>query len=149
VFLMLLASGAGSLVSRKWIGDSDRVWLPLLAIAAGVLLYVVLLPMILSNLVGQAFVVKLLVSAVLIAPLGFLMGMPFPTGLRALAEADDQRAEWAWALNGGATVLGSVSAMIIAIHFGLNVTLACGALAYVLAAAWRVRPETRQQAAAS
>jgi hypothetical protein len=83
---------------------------------------------------------KLLVSAMMIVPLGFVMGMPFPTGLRALAEANDQRAEWAWALNGAATVLGSVSAMIIAIHFGLNVTLACGALAYLLAAIMRVRP---------
>ncbi len=149
VFLMLLASGAGSLVSRRWIADSGRVWLPLLTIAAGVLLYVVLLPTILSNLVGQAFVLKLLISAILIAPLGFLMGMPFPTGLRALAEADDRRAEWAWALNGGATVLGSVSAMIIAIHFGLNMTLACGAFAYVLAAAWRVQVTSRRDAAAS
>ena len=149
VFLMLLASGAGSLVSRRWIADSQRVWMPLLAIAGGVLLYVVLLPMILSNLVGQAFVLKLLVSAVLIAPLGFLMGMPFPTGLRALAEANDLRAEWAWALNGGATVLGSVSAMIIAIHFGLNMTLACGAVAYILAAAWRVQSASKHDAAAS
>jgi integral membrane sensor domain MASE1 len=120
-----------------------------LVIAGGVLIYVLLLPMILGNLVGLPFVVKLCLSAVLIVPMGFLMGMPFPTGLRALAEAGDRRAEWAWALNGGATVLGSVSAMIIAIHLGLNVTLACGALAYVLAAAWRVRPEVKHEAAAS
>jgi hypothetical protein len=38
--------------------------------------------------------------------------------------------EWAWAMNASASVLGSVLAMVIAIHFGLNITLACGALAY-------------------
>jgi len=67
------------------------------------------------------------------------MGMPFPTGLRALSERNDGRVEWAWALNAAASVLGSVSAMIIAIHFGLNVTLLCGAAAYLLAAVTRVR----------
>ena len=72
------------------------------------------------------------------APLGFLMGMPFPTGLRRV-----KTVEWAWALNAAASVLGSVMAMIIAIHFGLTITLACAALAYLLAGlcsrTWRMR----------
>jgi len=57
------------------------------------------------------------------------MGMPFPTGLRLV-----KTVEWAWALNAAASVLGSVMAMIIAIHFGLTVTLLCAAVAYLLAA---------------
>jgi hypothetical protein len=36
-------------------------------------------------------------------------------------------------MNAGASVLGSVLAMVIAIQFGLTATLACGAVAYVLA----------------
>jgi len=84
------------------------------------------------------------VSGVLLIPLGFVMGMPFPTGLRALAAlpapefpagqgASDNAVEWAWAMNAAASVLGSVLAMVIAIQFGLTVTLACGAAAYLLA----------------
>ena len=101
-----------------------------------VLLYVFVLPWILNALVGLPFAVKLVVSAVLLAPLGFAMGMPFPSGLRALArtqtgEAKDNAVEWAWAMNAGSSVLGSVLAMVIAIQFGLNVTLACGAGAYL------------------
>jgi hypothetical protein len=65
------------------------------------------------------------------------MGMPFPSGLRCLAAAGasggDNTIEWAWAMNAAASVLGSVLAMVIAIQFGLNATLACGALAYLLA----------------
>ena len=67
------------------------------------------------------------------------MGMPFPTGLRALAalpgseSAHGNAIEWAWAMNAAASVLGSVLAMVIAIQFGLTVTLACGAGAYLLA----------------
>jgi len=36
-------------------------------------------------------------------------------------------------MNAGSSVLGSVLAIVIALRFGLNVTLACGAVAYLLA----------------
>ena len=87
VFLLLLSSGAGSMVSRWWLAETSRVWLPLLLIAAALLLYVGVLPSLLGRLVGLPFMVKLVVSAGLLVPLGFAMGMPFPTGLRALAGA--------------------------------------------------------------
>jgi SAM-dependent methyltransferase len=139
VFLMLLASGAGSFISKRVMSDSARVWIPLVTIAVGIVLYRFALPAIISAGVGLPFAVKLAVSAGLLVPLGLLMGVPFPTGLRALSERNDGRVEWAWALNAAASVLGSVSAMIIAIHFGLNVTLLCGAAAYILAAITRVK----------
>ena len=44
----------------------------------------------------------------------------------------DNAVEWAWAMNAASSVLGSVLAMVIAIHFGLNITVACGAAAYLL-----------------
>jgi len=114
--------------------------LPLALIASAILLYVFILPRILNALVGMPFVAKLAVSAALLAPLGFAMGMPFPSGLRLLAssqkgEAMDNAVEWAWAMNAGSSVLGSVLAMVIAIQFGLNATLACGAAAYLAALA--------------
>ena len=68
--------------------------------------------------------------------LGFTMGMPFPTGLRALGTGGDtsnNSIEWAWAMNAASSVLGSVLAIMIAIEFGLNITLACGAAAYAFA----------------
>jgi hypothetical protein len=64
------------------------------------------------------------------------MGMPFPAGLRALAAKDATASnpiEWAWAMNAASSVLGSVLAIVIAIRFGLNVTLVCGAVSYLLA----------------
>jgi len=118
----------------------------LLGIVAVLLLYVWILPGLLNALVGLPFVAKLLVSAILLAPLGFAMGMPFPTGLKALAsfpapefpraeknQAGENAVEWAWAMNAASSVLGSVLAMVIAIQYGLNVTLACGAAAYFVA----------------
>jgi hypothetical protein len=48
-------------------------------------------------------------------------------------ESSDNAVEWAWAMNASASVLGSVLAMVVAIQFGLNATLACGAAAYLFA----------------
>src|SRR5215472_14139691 len=142
IFLLMVSSGAGSLMSRRWLPDAARGWLPLTAILAALATYVFVLPHLLVTLVGLSFELRLLVSAVLLVPLGFVMGMPFPTGLRVLAatgtegncpEETDNAIEWAWAMNAAASVLGSVLAMVIAIQFGLTVTLAGGAIAYLLA----------------
>lgn len=144
IFLLMMSSGAGSLFSRLWLPRTELGWLPLLLVIVTLLADVFFLPSRLAALVGMNFGYRLIVSGVLLIPLGFVMGMPFPTGLRALAalpapefpsgqEASDNAVEWAWAMNAAASVLGSVLAMVIAIQFGLTVTLACGACAYVLA----------------
>ena len=144
IFLLMLSSGAGSLFSRLWLPRTNSCWVPLVLVIATLLADVWFLPGRLAALVGLAFGYRLLVSAVLLVPLGFVMGMPFPTGLRALAalpapefpageDASDNAVEWAWAMNAAASVLGSVLAMVIAIQFGLTVTLSCGAAAYLLA----------------
>ena len=138
IFLMLLASGAGSLTARRLTAGTRTLKPVLLIIVIGVIAYLGLLPIILRSLVGLNFAAKLLVSGALIVPLGFVMGMPFPTGLRLLDQSSIGTrglTEWAWAMNASASVLGSVLAMVIALHFGLNVTFFCGALAYALAGA--------------
>jgi hypothetical protein len=141
IFLLMLSSGAGSLLSRIWLPRTDLCWIPLALVIVTLVGEVFFLPGRLAAMVGMDFGYRLLASGVLLIPLGFVMGMPFPTGLRALAsqpvprltrEADhpDNSIEWAWAMNAAASVLGSVLAMVIAIQFGLTVTLACGAVAY-------------------
>ncbi len=155
IFILMLTSGAGSLASRLWLHRTEMCWMPIALIVAALILDVFFLPHALAAWVGISFGYRLLVSAALLAPLGFVMGMPFPTGLRALggaiadaatanasikdssmpnvAPAPANAVEWAWAMNAAASVLGSVLAMVIAIQFGLNVTLACGVAAYLLA----------------
>ncbi len=135
IFLMLLASGAGSMLSRRWFSNPAKANTALIVTIVLLVAYVWILPPMLRTLVGLPLPLKLLISAVALIPLGLAMGMPFPSGLRALASAkeDDNAIEWAWALNAASSVLGSVAAMVIAIQFGLNWTLACGALAYAVA----------------
>jgi spermidine synthase len=163
VFLLLLSSGVGSMASRSWLSRVRRVRRVLGAIVGTVVLYLFVLPIVLPSLVGLPVVLKLLLSGLLLVPLGFLMGMPFPTGLRALSgswvsaagsaapSAIDGVAgvtvEWAWAMNAASSVLGSVLAMVLAIHLGLSLVLACAAGAYVLAAAltlgWGIDQQSR------
>lgn len=137
IFLMLLASGAGSLTARRWSPEIGRLAIVLVCIVLGTSAYLGLLPLVLKSCVGLPFAVKLFISGLLIIPLGFVMGMPFPTGLGLLDRnvSGGGLTEWAWAMNASASVLASVLAMVIAIHFGLNVTLFCGALTYAAAAA--------------
>jgi spermidine synthase len=143
IFLLMLSSGAGSLASRRWLPRTKLAWMPITLVMVALLADLLFLPHWLASWVGMGFNSRLLISGVLLIPLGFLMGMPFPTGLRALAASpvpdlanampDDNAVEWAWAMNAAASVLGSVLAMVIAIQFGLTVTLACGIAAYLLA----------------
>ena len=130
------------MLSRRWFHEPIRVASAMAFIVAVLVIYVFALPHLLGALVGLPFVLKLLISTLLLIPPGFAMGMPFPSGLRALSPQDSRpgsvpakhgAVEWAWAMNAASSVLGSVLAMVIAIQFGLNVTLACGAAAYVLA----------------
>jgi hypothetical protein len=147
IFLLLLSSGGGSLLSRRWLSSTAKGWIPLVILVLAISLYTWGLTRLLTSLIGLPFFMKLVVSAVVLVPLGFAMGMPFPTGLRAMANTreielpasefgeavnGDNAVEWAWAMNAAASVLGSVLAMVIAIHFGLNTTVACGAAAYLL-----------------
>ena len=147
IFLLLLSSGGGSLLSRRWLSSTAKGWIPLVILVLAISVYTWGLTRLLTSLIGLPFFMKLVVSAVVLVPLGFAMGMPFPTGLRAMANTreielpasefgeavnGDNAVEWAWAMNAAASVLGSVLAMVIAIHFGLNTTVACGAAGYLL-----------------
>lgn len=65
-------------------------------------------------------------------PPGFLMGLPFPIGMRFLLDTPVQRA-YAWSVNGCASVLSAIAAAQIAISWGIPVIAAGGVLAYLVA----------------
>jgi hypothetical protein len=143
IFLLMLSSGAGSFLSRRWMLHGELVWIPLALAVIALTADAVFLPHALATLVGLKFMYRLAISAALLVPLGLVMGMPFPAGLRAFAArrtnnsdenpGEENAVEWAWAMNAAASVLGSVLAMVLAIEFGLSVTVTCGAAAYLLA----------------
>jgi hypothetical protein len=105
----------------------------LLFIAAGVALLSSVVTPVTEGGVALAFPLKVAVAVLLITPLGFAMGVPFPSGLRRLEEIMPKSIRWAWSINAAASVLGSAGAIVLAIYCGLSNTLLIGALFYILA----------------
>jgi hypothetical protein len=85
-------------------------------------------------------VAKVALTLVLIAPLAFCMGMPFPLGLAQVAKQAPNLIPWAWGLNGCASVLSAILATILAIHFGFTAVVGLALALYGLAAATLYRP---------
>jgi len=83
--------------------------------------------------VGLPFAVKVIATVAMVAPPGFLMGLPFPTGLRMLERRHAASVRWAWSLNAAASVLGSVGALVLALYVGLVGTLLVGGALYLVA----------------
>ncbi|MEE8114632.1 MAG: hypothetical protein V3T23_09785, partial [Nitrososphaerales archaeon] len=70
----------------------------------------------------------------LIAPLAFCMGMPFPIGLKRLADSAPDFIPWAWGINGFASVISASMATLLAIEFGFTVVLLLALGLYAAAA---------------
>ena len=130
IFSMLISSGVGSYFSHRMIRKLEAHFL-LIGIAVAVTVLAFVAAPISEFGAGWPLPVKALVVVCLIAPAGFLMGIPFPTGLTRLERQFPQAVRWAWALNAAASVLGSVSAICLAIYIGLRATVLVGALLYL------------------
>ena len=118
-FSLLLSSGVGSYYSGRIDPGSGKHRTVLQALGVLSIMYGLMGPLIRLTL-GLAFTERLLVSIMLIAPLGFLMGMPFPLGVRMLSTSNKQYVNWAWAINGCASVIGSILPIIVALYFGFS-----------------------------
>ncbi len=132
IFVMLAASGLGALWGRRHYACGCMRWV-VTGIEAAVGLYLWQLSGWLGAWVGLPLAGRILITAGLLAPLAFLQGLPFPAGIRWLAASGPEAVAWAWAVNAAASVLGSVLAMLIAIHWGMNLALAAGGGAYLAA----------------
>jgi spermidine synthase len=143
IFSMLLSSGLGSAMSKRLLQQNDVRLIKVLGLVALMAAALGLLTgWLLTVSVGLPLPLKALMTVVLLAPLGFLMGMPFPTGLKKLEEWHSPSVRWAWSLNAAASVLGSVGALVLAIYMGLVQTLIIGGMFYLaaLAVVARARP---------
>ena len=125
VFTVLLFSGLGSLSVRRWS----------LSTALGALvLVVVLYPLLMEPFASFALrlpgFLRIALSVVVIAPLGYVMGLPFAGGLRVVEMRDPQLVPWAWAINGTFSVISSVLAVMVALSWGFSAVLWLGAAAY-------------------
>lgn len=131
----LIFAGIGSLWSQR-IAKTNRytqcVKAAVMAIASFALFYTLFLSSIFSMLITLPIIAKIVISIILIAPLAFAMGIPFPLGLYRLNQIEQGLVPWVWGVNGCASVLSASLATIIAIHFGFTVVILMAVLLYLI-----------------
>lgn len=131
---LLVSSGIGALCSSRLPSARLHRWLPkiLLALVLLSFVYVFGLSGILDPWLGLPVLSRCLIAGVLLMPLGFLMGMPLPLGMR-LFHSDNSLVPWSWGINSATSVLGTILAVVVAMNAGFTVTLLVGTLLYLLA----------------
>jgi predicted membrane-bound spermidine synthase len=128
LFTLLAAGGFGSAVSA-FIPPRGAC----LAVAAFGMLEAVLLPRIVPMLLPLPLAGRIAIAMALIAPLGFVMGMPFPRGLQSTGRGSLPAPPFFWGLNGVMSVIGSVATVFVAMKWGFQSAMLVGCLAYVFA----------------
>ncbi|PIE35122.1 hypothetical protein CSA56_05430 [candidate division KSB3 bacterium] len=134
----LIFSGLGSAYFHVNTSQSHFPQKILLIAVVGILsfsgTYVVFLPHLLTTCAGWATLLKIIITILVIAPLGFCMGVPFPFGMNLLNQEASELVPWAYGINGCTSVLSSLLATSIAIPFGFRMVLLSAVCLYLLAA---------------
>jgi hypothetical protein len=135
LFSLLVGAGMGSLYSGRLTSERiiKGIAIASLSVVAMVVIYTFILPLIFNQLLGLELAIRLLAMVVILLPLGFVMGFPFPLGIRLLKEMKTEKhIPWMWGINGVGSVLGSVMTIAIAISFGFTQALLVGAVCYFI-----------------
>ena len=126
---ILAAGGIGSALSNRVSMRTACFLAAGLGVAAAFVLPR-LIPILLPLQLGG----RIAVAVALIVPLGFVMGMPFPQGLRRTGEGPLPPPPFYWGLNGVMSVIGSVATVLVALVFGFQIAMLAGSALYVIAA---------------
>jgi len=140
-FLVFAGLGSGfswRLLQSKY--HQHAITLSVIGIAVFGLLYMLFIQDIFTALMASAMLLKIPLTILLIAPLAFFMGMPFPLALAKLSDMAPDLIPWAWGINGCASVVSAVLATLLAISIGFNAVILLALLLYGLA--WVSFPES-------
>jgi spermidine synthase len=135
----LIFSGLGSLYVQHRMRTASTPIIPTLLrrsviqIGVIVIVYIVILPLISGTIMALPEIARILSAFILAAPLAFVMGMPFPLGMATLQETSPGLIPWAWGINGCASVLSAILAVLLAIEIGFNGVMLCAVLLYFIA----------------
>lgn len=145
---MLLAAGVGSGCSRRLgVSPEGRWWLPFWGVAVTGFGLLALHARIFHALLAQPMAIRVAACALLIFPLGFFLGMPFPLGTLVAERQSRGAVAWGWGMNGLFTVIGGLGSILVAIAWGFQATIAVALTIYI--AAFVVFAQLRLAVAAS
>ncbi|MBI5458365.1 hypothetical protein, partial [Methanobacterium sp.] len=103
------------------------------ALAIAIAITTITLLYVINLFLGSSLILRGLITLTILCPIAILMGMPFPIGMRMLGEKEKEIIPWAWCINGVASVISSILAIIVAMSFGFNSVLLLAALTYFIA----------------
>ncbi len=146
LFSLLAWSGIGSfLTGRMKRAPADRLPAMFAGLAAVSLAYLAGLPLLFHAFLGSPLALRVVVASAVLVPLGLVMGMFFPSGIQIVRRANVAFVPWAWGINGCASVVGTVLAVILAMNYGFRfVTFV--ALAIYLVGVLGIRASARRLA---
>lgn len=144
VFAGLGSGYAARITRRAHQAQHDQYGRPIALAVVGIaclaLLYLVLLGPFFRQALWLPGIVKVALTLALIAPLAFCMGLPFPLGLARVARRRPDLIPWAWGINGCTSVLGTILATLLAVHYGFTAVVGLAVGLYGLAAVIMYRP---------
>jgi hypothetical protein len=135
--VLLAATGVGSLT----VGFFDRMKKsaepPLTYVTLMLVFYLVILifagTRIYDFFMNFSFLGRIILVSGIIFPIGLLLGIFFPSGLRLISRDHQDAIAWAWGINCGFSVLGSILSIIIAQFQGFNVVISLACVLYLFA----------------
>jgi hypothetical protein len=135
LFSLLLGTGLGAAWSRR-VADTRLVRAGLAATVVIALLAWFWMPLmgpVLDWAMPLSRPARILVAVAALLPVGFILGIPMPTGLRLLGRRSPQMVPWAWGMNGAFSVVGATLAIFVAMNWGFQFTLAAASGIYLTA----------------
>lgn len=121
IFSLLMFSGLGSYWTGRLKSNPARTIKKIIFILISIiLLYTWMLPHLFDLLIGERFSIKILIAVLSQMPLGLVLGMFFPLGIKLVNRVDSKMVPWAWGVNGMSSVVSTVLAIILAMNYGFN-----------------------------
>jgi hypothetical protein len=135
LFALLLSSGLGSFATERitFINTPRQAMIRLVLLAALLVIFGVLTPYAITHLRGAETPLRILTAVAILFPLGFLMGMAFPLGMKVASQRSEDLGPWLWGINGATSVCASVFAIAIALAFSISTAYWMGFIFYSIA----------------
>ncbi len=138
ILAMLLSSGIGSIVAGM-IPQDKLIRILRIVITTALILGVLqawFIPKLLYQYgLGWPMIARFVTTCIVLTPLGFVMGMPFPIAMRVVPASASGLVPWAWALNGWMSVIAGLSTMILSRIWGYSEAFGIALIFYVAALA--------------
>ncbi len=127
IFSMLLFSSLGSLYSQRI--DVNSLKKVILILFLLIIVYSFLSKFFIENFITLNLIPKIILTSIFIAPLSFFMGFAFPLGIKKI---NKELIPWAWAVNGSASVLSPILAIMLALFVGYNLVFILAGFVYLV-----------------